>query len=351
MSDKKKQGLAMWKKTAIVLVAFFLTAGGISVFIAYQALYRPHVILKGKKSDYFYIRTGWKMEDVLNALYENNYVSDRGLFEWLSERKNLSKHINPGKYMLKEKMSYNEIINLFRSGKQVPVEITFDNLHTKQQIASRAGKCLETDSLKIMELLNDNEFLGKYKLDNKTVVTVFIADTYVFHWNTSAEQFFDRMYRESEKFWNEKRMEKLSSFNFSRFDAVILASVVEMESYRKDEKPVIAGVYMNRLKKGMLLQADPTVIYATGDFSIKRVLKKHLETDSPYNTYKYTGLPPGPICIPSVSSIEAVIDHDKHNYIYFCAKEDFSGYHNFAETFAQHNINAKKYQRALNKVQ
>jgi UPF0755 protein len=200
-----------------------------------------------------------------------------------------------------------------------------------------------------MELFNDNEFLKKHHLNNKTIFTIFIANTYIFNWNTSAEQFFERMYKESEKFWNGNRTKKLKELNFSRLNAITLASIVEMESYRKNERPIIAGVYLNRLKKDMLLQADPTVIFAVGDFTIKRVLKKHLEFDSPYNTYKYSGLPPGPICIPSISSIDAVLDYDKNNYIYFCAKEDFSGYHNFATTFAQHINNAKKYQRALNK--
>lgn len=348
MAESKKKGIALWKKVLIVLIVIIFGVGGFSAYRIYNTLYQPQVILKGKKTEYFYIHTGWKSENVFNALYEKNYVTNRSLFEWLSEKKNFKKHIFPGRYLLKEKMSYNEIINLLRSGKQVPVEITFDNLRTKQQIASRAGKFLETDSLKIIELFNDNEYLKKYDLNNKTLFTIFIANTYIFNWNTSAEQFFERMYKESEKFWrDDNRTKKMKELNFSRLQSISLASIVELESYKKDEKPVIAGVYINRLKKEMLLQADPTIIYAVGDFTIKRVLKKHLEVDSPYNTYKNAGLPPGPICIPSISSIDAVLDYDKNNYIYFCAKEDFSGYHNFAVTYAQHMINAKKYQRAL----
>lgn len=350
MLIKSKSGFVLWKKILIVLIILIFGVGGVSFYYVYKTIYQPHVILQGKKTEFFYIHTGWKFENVLNALYEKNYVTNRGIFEWLAEKKKLSYHIFPGKYKLQEKMSYNEIINLLRSGKQIPVEISLDNLHTKQQIASRVGKVLETDSMKIMELLNDNEYLKKFHFNSKEVITVFIANKYIFNWNTSAEQFFKRMLKESEKFWNKDRMRKLGEMNFSKLEVFTLASIVERESFRKDEKNIIAGVYMNRLKKGMLLQADPTVIYATGDFSIKRVLKKHLEIDSPYNTYKYTGLPPGPICLPSISSIDAVIDYDKNNFMYFCAKEDFSGYHNFAETYAQHIINAKKYQYALNKM-
>lgn len=349
MAENKKTGIALWKKVIIILFVVIFGIGGYSAYRIYNSLYQPQIILKEKKTEYFYIHTGWKSENVFNALYEKNYVTNRSLFEWLAEKKNFKKHIFPGRYLLKEKMSYNEIINMLRSGKQIPVEITFDNLRTKQQIASRAGNFLETDSLKIMEIFNDNEYLKKYNLNNKTLFTIFIANTYMFNWNTSAEQFFERMYKESEKFWNGTRTEKLEEINFSKLQTITLASIVEMESYRKSERPVIAGVYLNRLKKEMPLQADPTIIFAVGDFTIKRVLNKHLEVDSPYNTYKNSGLPPGPICIPSISSIDAVLDYDKNNYLYFCAKEDFSGYHNFAVTFAQHIINAKKYQKALSR--
>jgi UPF0755 protein len=197
-------------------------------------------------------------------------------------------------------------------------------------------------------LLNNKDFLSDYGFSPFTVFSMFIPNTYEFYWNTSAEQFFKRMNKEYEKFWNKNRETKAKEIGLTKFKVVILASIVEQETQRVDESPIVAGVYMNRLKKGMRLQADPTVIYAVGDFSIKRLFKRHLDYDSPYNTYLYKGLPPGPISLPSISSVDGVLNYEKHNYIFFCAKEDFSGYHNFASTFSQHSIYARNYQRALN---
>ncbi|HPG72744.1 MAG TPA: endolytic transglycosylase MltG, partial [Bacteroidales bacterium] len=182
---------------------------------------------------------------------------------------------------------------------------------------------------------------------------MFLPNTYEFYWNTSARQFTDRMKQEYDVFWTEERIAKAkeSEYPMTQVQVSILAAIVEQETRMNDEKPRVAGVYINRLKKGMLLQADPTVIFAANDFSIQRVLFSHLEIDSPYNTYKYQGLPPGPICIPSVTSIDAVLNYEKHEYLYFCAKDDFSGYHSFAKTLQQHNANARKFHRALNQRQ
>ncbi|MBI5219713.1 MAG: endolytic transglycosylase MltG [Bacteroidia bacterium] len=349
MAKTGKRKLSLIFKVIIALIVFVMLIGGYSSYQIYDAVYQPHVILKGKETAFFYVHTGWKMEDVMNSLYEKNYIANRSVFEWLAERKNYKNHVYPGRYLLKKKMSNNEIINLLRSGKQSPVVVTTDMARSLQDIASMFGHVLEADSAKIIDLLKDKEYISKFGFDSRTLMSMFIANTYKLNWNTSAEQFFERMYKEYRKFWNENRKEKLEELNFTPVEATTLASIIEMESKKKDEKPVIAGVYINRLRKDMFLQADPTIIFATGDFTVKRVLKKHLEINSPYNTYIHLGLPPGPICIPSISSIDAVLDYDKNNYIYFCAKDDFSGYHNFSETYAQHAINARKYQNALNR--
>jgi UPF0755 protein len=198
-------------------------------------------------------------------------------------------------------------------------------------------------------MLSSYDFASKYGFNEQTIMTMFIPNTYEFYWNTSADEFFERMADEYKKFWTDERKQKAKNIGLSQSEVSILASIVELETQKKDERPTVAGVYINRLKKKMLLQADPTVVFALGDFTINRVLKIHLETDSPYNTYKYSGLPPGPIYLPSISSIDAVLNFENHDYIYFCAKEDFSGYHNFAKTLAQHNENARKFQQALNK--
>ena len=247
-------------------------------------------------------------------------------------------------------MSINDLANMLRSGNQEAVKLIFNHIRTKEQLVQKISKQLELDANDLLNLLNDSVFLAKYNLNTQTVISIFIPNTYEFWWNTSATGFFERMYSEYEKFWNKERVSKAKEIGLSPLQVIILASIVEEENYRTDEQARIAGVYMNRLKKGMLLQADPTIKFVLGDFSIKRLLYKDLEIDSPYNTYMYTGLPPGPIRIPERSAINAVLNYEKHNFLYMCAKEDFSGYHNFAVSARQHAINAKKYQHALNKL-
>ena len=228
--------------------------------------------------------------------------------------------------------------------------MVFNNIRTKEQFAGRISNQIETDSLSIINLLNNNSFLEKYELNSQNVMVMFIPNTYELYWNTSAEKLFERMNHEYKKFWNEERTDKAAAVGLTTVEISILASIVQSETNKKDEMARIAGTYINRLNKGMLLQADPTVVYALGDFTIKRLLSKHLEIDSPYNTYKYTGLPPGPITIPDATTIDKVLNYEKHDYLFFCAREDLSGYHAFAKTLAEHSANAKKYQKALDKM-
>ena len=274
---------------------------------------------------------------------------NRKNFEWVADKKKLYELIKPGHYKITNGMRNLDLVNMLRSGSQVPVKVTFNNVRDIYQLAGRVGEQIEADSVDIANLMQDSIFLQKLGLTPATAGIIFLPNTYEFWWNTDAEAFVSRMFQEYVKFWNSDRLAKANALGFTKEKVITLASIVEKESTKNDEKPKIAGVYINRIKKGWRLQADPTLIYAWNDYTIKRVLNKHKQIDSPYNTYKYEGLPPGPICVPSIASIDAVLNYQKHNYIFFCAKEDFSGYHNFASTLRQHNNNARRFQRALNK--
>ena len=256
--------------------------------------------------------------------------------------------VKAGKYRLEPDMNNRTLINKLGGGIQEPVKLRFENIRLKENFAAHLAQQLEPDSIAFINLLNDESLAASYGFDTANFFSMFVPNTYEFYWNTSAERFIERMQQEYEKFWNEQRREKAAGLNLSLQEVSTLASIVKGEALHVDEMPTIAGLYINRLRKGMLLQADPTVIFANNDFTIRRVLYRHLRTDSPYNTYLYRGLPPGPIMMPSIASIDAVLNHQQHNYIYMCAKDDFSGYHNFAVTQAEHSINARKFQQALN---
>lgn len=343
--------MKMFKK---IIISILLIGIGIGAYIGYNIytkIYNPNVTLTNGKTAYFYIKTGSNFTDVANGLYEGGYIKNRASFEWVSEKKsNFTKNIKPGKYLLKEGMSNNELVDLLRSGKQEPVKLSFDHIRTVKELAGKLSKNIEADSTSIYSLLTDKDFIGKYGLDNKTILTLFIPNTYDFYWNTSAEEMIKKMAVEYKLYWTEDRKQQAKKMNLTQSEVSILASIVQSEqSVRADERPRVAGLYINRLRIGMRLQSDPTVIYAVGDFEIERVIGKHLAVESPYNTYRNLGLPPGPIVLPSVKSLDAVLNYEKHNFIYMCAKEDFSGYHNFAVDYDEHMKNARKYQQELNR--
>lgn len=246
-------------------------------------------------------------------------------------------------------MSNLQLVTLLRSGMQEPVLVRFQNVKNLQDFAGKIAHQLEADSARLMSLLNDPNYLRQYNITPQTSYILFLPNTYEFYWNTSAEQFMDRMNREKNRFWNGDRVAQADSIGLNIAKVVILASIVEKETAKDSEKPTIAGVYMNRLNKGWPLQADPTVLFAWDDRSIRRVYLKHAQIDSPYNTYKNLGLPPGPICLPSIASIESVLHYDHHSYMFFCAKEDLSGYHAFATNYSDHQKNARKYQKVLDR--
>jgi UPF0755 protein len=216
-------------------------------------------------------------------------------------------------------------------------------------MARNVSRQLMIDSTEVAKLINDTAYIQKMGYTKETLPALFIPNTYEVYWDMSAEDFMARMQKEHKAYWNEKRMKQAEAIGLTPVEVATLASIVEEETANQAEKPMVAGLYINRLKKGMLLQADPTVKFSLQEFGLKRILFKHLEVDSPYNTYKYAGLPPGPIRVPSYQGLESVLNYTKHNYIYMCAKEDFSGTHNFAVTSAQHAANARKYQQALNR--
>ncbi len=342
MEKKKKNSLL---KIVLVIAVLALVAGGIIAYKYYRGFFEPNVTAE---EEYLYIYSHWDFEDVMSNIGELHLVDDTASFRWAAEKMDYPNRVKAGKYRLEPGMNNRTLINKLGGGFQEPVKLRFENIRLRENFAAHLASQLEPDSIAFINLLNDDSLASYYGFDAENFFSMFIPNTYELYWNTSAERFIERMQQEYEKFWNDQRRQKAADLNLSAQEVSVLASIVKGEALHVDEMPTIAGLYINRLRKGMLLQADPTVIFANNDFTIRRVLYRHLRTDSPYNTYLYRGLPPGPIMMPSIASIDAVLNHTQHNYVYMCAKDDFSGYHNFAVTQAEHNINARKFQQALN---
>jgi UPF0755 protein len=302
------------------------------------------------ETTFIYIPTGSDFNQLIDTLEASNVIHDLNALKKTARIKKFNQNVHPGKYQLKKGMSDNEIINMLRSGKQTPVKLTFNNIRTIDEFSSKIAKMLEIDSTELSSKLKDEHYTSQYGFNSENIISMFIPNTYEFYWNTNSEKFIEKMNKEYLKFWNEERKNKAEKINLTPQEVSILASIVQAEQMlHNDEKPKIAGLYINRLRREMLLQSDPTLVYASGDFTKKRVLNSDKEIESPYNTYKYTGLPPGPINMPEISSIDAVLNYEAHNYIFMCAKEDFSGYHNFSTNAAQHERYAALYRAALNK--
>jgi len=334
--------------TAFVLLAI-IGCGGM-VYELYSRVYQPNIVMPDNDEKYIYIPSNSEFTDVVKILSENGLLINANSFEWLAKQKKYDANIKSGRYRINRALNNNDLVNLLRSGKQTPIKVTFNNLRNKEQLAGKIASQIEADSLSILNYITDTIFLNKLQLNTDNVACLFIPNTYEFYWNTSVDGFVNRMVKEYSNFWNSSRKKKAADIKLNYYQVAVLASIVEKEqSIKRDERPEIAGVYLNRLKKRMKLESDPTLIFALGDFTIKRVLNKDKKVESPFNTYKNKGLPPGPICIPSINAIDAVLNASEHNYIFMCAKEDFTGYHNFAKTYAKHLVNARKYQKALNK--
>lgn len=328
----------------VAAIVFGIKAVGI-----YQKAFVPSVNLGGKEFMYVYIPSGFTPDSVFHYFYKLDIVTNINDLDWVIEEKKYNQ-VKPGRYKITHGMTNNQLVNMLRAGNQAPVNVVLaGRMYSVNDIAGKAARYIEPDSLLLLQALQNPALIDSLGYNKFTFLGMFIPNTYQFFWNTTAEQFVTRMYTENQRFWNKKRAAKADKTGMSINEIVTLASIVDEETIMKDEMNKIAGVYINRLNKGMRLQADPTIKFAINDFTIKRVLHKHLVFNSPYNTYLNAGLPPGPISVPSIHAIDAVLNYDKHNYLYFCAKDDFSGYHNFARTLTQHNKNAHKYRKALNK--
>lgn len=347
-SGSRRKKKSKWK-FVFLFVFFLLILSAAAAYYIYGAVFKANVWVPEGKPVAVFIPTGSTFEGVKTILYKKGLIIHRQSFEWVAEKKGYTEKIIPGKYMIKEGMNNNDLVNMLRSGIQSPVNVIFNNVRDVYQLAGRVGGQIEADSASIVEKLTDNLFLEQKGLKPETATTVFIPNTYEFYWNTNASQFVERMYNEYQKFWLGKRSTQAAELGLTPTEVVTLASIVEKETNLNAEKPIIAGLYLNRLNNKWLLQADPTLVFAYGDFKITRVLNIYKEIDSPYNTYKYAGLPPGPICIPSISSIDAVLNYEPNDYYFMCASDDLSGSHVFAKTAGQHSRNAKKYQEALDK--
>jgi UPF0755 protein len=331
---------------ALILFSILLTSTAVYI---YQLLYSSATVMdEDVEFKHIFIHTGWGFDETMRMLEDEGILKHPGFFRKLAELKKYPESVRSGRYRINSGMSNMEIVNHLRTGKQDPVNVIFNFIRIPEQLAARIARQIEPDSLSLITAMLDTANLQRFGIPEHQIAMMYIPNTYEFFWNTSAQGFVERMHREYEAFWNESRQARLSEIGLSRAEVVTLASIIEMETRMNDEKARIAGVYMNRLRIGMRLQADPTLVFAHRDFTIRRVLNRHKRIDSPYNTYRYAGLPPGPISFPSISSIDAVLNYENHNYFYFAAKEDFSGYHNFSRTYQQHLANARRYHRALN---
>ena len=325
-----------------IVLLLVLIGTGISYYNTY---FKANVT---SNKEYLFIKTGSDFEDVYSTIKAENMIKDTLSFLNAAQSMAYSGKVKAGRYRLKAGMNNRTFINMLKSGNQEAVKISFQNVRLKHTLAGMISKRIETDSASISALLDSADYVKKYGFNTDNVYTMFIPNSYEIYWNSDAEKFFQRMHDEYMKFWNTDRKGKAEAIKLSPIEVSILASIVDSEALNDEEMPRIAGLYMNRLQKGIRLEADPTVIFAANDFTIRRVLNKHLKLNSPYNTYLNSGLPPGPIAMPSINAIDAVLNYEKHNYIYMCAKEDFSGYHNYATTLSEHLVNARKFQKALN---
>jgi UPF0755 protein len=331
---------------------YFFGAAGFVVLIILTIIYKNLFgtgIVTDKNKQVIYIPTGSSYEQVMDTLESNLIIKNIKVLDWLAKKKKYPSLVKPGRYVIGESLTYNNLINLLRSGRQSPVKITFNNLRTLNQIAGKIGKQLEVDSMQIINFLSDDSNYAKDGFSKENIISVFIPNTYEFYWNTDAKGLYSKMLKQYRLFWNDQRLSKAKVENLDPIEVSILASIIDDEVAKPDEKPRIAGVYLNRLKRGIPLQACPTIKFALNDFSITRILKKYLLVDSPYNTYKHSGFPPGPIGCATIEGMDAVLNAEKHDYLFFAAKADFSGYHNFSRTLSEHNRYALAYQKELDK--
>jgi len=328
--------------TVVVLTGIF---SSFSLYI-YQIVKTANLQVD-KPDKLIVIEPGTTFDQLRDMLYEEHIVHDVVSFSFIAKLLSYDQAVKPGLYEIKKDMNNLDAIRLLRAGVQTTVMVRFSNARLLTDLAESITRNINLGEEGFLKAVNDFVETNDEGFNHQNIISMFIPNSYEMYYTVSGKGLIEKMLKEYKIFWNEARTAKAAKLNLSKLEVSVLASIVQAESVKPDESKVIAGLYFNRLKQGIRLQADPTLVFASGDFGLKRVLNIHKEADSPYNTYKYAGLPPGPINMPSVKSIDAVLDYEKHDYIYMCAKEDFSGYHNFTASLTQHNANARKYQRQL----
>jgi UPF0755 protein len=336
------------KRIILIICGILILIGGVACYLFWSNFLQSNTNPNIKKDTFIIIKTGSTIEDVERMLKERNILLSTTSFDFAAGLMNYKSNIHAGRYLLRPHANNKNLIKLLKSGIQVPYKLSFNGIHTKYDLSGKMSQQIEADSSSILRVIQSDSFLIKYHFDTANSLAFFIPDTSLYLYTTTTVELMYNFTRNYSEFWNEENIHKARSMGLSRAQVSTLASIVEKETNKDIEKPMIAGLYYNRLrKKGMKLEADPTIIYALGDYSKQRVYNTDLEVNSPYNTYKYEGLPPGPICIPSVASLNSVLNYIHHDFLYMCAKEDFSGYHNFAKTLAEHKQNAKRYYAEL----
>jgi UPF0755 protein len=338
MAEISKTKLTFFLITSTLLITF--------VFYAYQILYTPNILVD-RDDRTFIIRSGYTFRKVQEELGKGGFVNDMVSFSFLARIKDYDKHVLPGRYTLRRNMTNIQAIDVLESGSRQAVKVTFTNVRLLDELGEKITKNIGVSPVEFDEALEEFIEANTEGFTKENAISMFLPNTYEVYFNVLPDELIERMHDEYKKFWNEERLAKAQAIGLTPFEVSTLASIVQAESVKKEEAKIIAGLYINRLKRNIPLQADPTLVFATKDFGAKRVLNSHKEIDSPYNTYKNAGLPPGPINMPQIYTIDAVLDYQKHEYIYMCAREDFSGNHNFAANLTDHNRNAQRYQKAL----
>ena len=344
--ERKKMKRLKRKHYVIAAVMLLLVAGGVVALTIYRELYATFTSTTA--TQFVYIDSDDSADSVYAKLHP--IATDNGLagLKKLAAHYDYDSRVRTGRYAIEPGQRAIDVFRMLRNGQQTPVMLTIPEVRTMDRMAGRIAQKLMLDSADIANALYSQDFCRGWGYDTTTIACLFVPNTYEVYWNTSLEGLMERMAKEHDRFWNDERKAKAEAQGLTPNEVVTLASIVDEETSYGPEKATIAGLYLNRLHRGMLLQADPTVKYAVGDFTLRRILNRHLEVESPYNTYKHAGLPPGPIRVPSVQAVDAVLNPDETDCLYMCAKEDFSGTHNFARTAAEHAQNARRYQQALN---
>jgi UPF0755 protein len=337
--DRKK-----YRNRVIVVIGMLLFVS--FSFYFYQILFAPNFQYR-KEDRYLYIRKNANFKEVLDSLTQNEMIGDVKSFAFIAKLVGYQDHVRPGRYLIKKDRNNIQVVRMLRNGSQAPVALTFNNIRLKEDLAEKIGSKLAFSADTLYAYINDPKMAARYGFDTNTFMSMFIPNTYEVYWDIEPLVFFDKMHKEYQKFWSADRLKKAKEIGFTPLQVSVIASIVEAETNQKSEKRRIAGLYINRLLIDMPLQADPTVKFALRDFSIKRIYQGHTKIDSPYNTYMYKGLPPGPIDLPSIESIDAVLNYERNKFLYFCASPTRIGFHDFTENYNDHVNNANRYRGYL----